>query len=333
MDLTAIYSPIEKELKDVESALGQAFAESEYQQIVEIGEFLMSSPGKRLRPALVLLTANLTGANKSVSYDRKKLISVAAAIELIHIASLIHDDVVDKAPMRHKCATINARWGDEVSLIFGDYIYSKAFRMISDCRNIDVLSSISEAVHVMSEGELRQILKRNVLELPELSYSEIAEKKTAAFFAACCRIGSILAGNDNASDDSAKRFGMEFGVAFQIADDMKDIVCGKLSLGKHPGQDMLMGEMTLPLMNLVECADLYDKDKLTALLGSEPNEQTLSQVRQLFLGSKAHIETSKTIAGHIECAKKALSQFDDSTYRSSLIRIADSIAETTVQHT
>ena len=163
MDLKKIYQSITDDLKEMECLLSSAITESSNHSILEMSKSLLESPGKRARPALVILCAKAATVGVDSDYDHDELICVAAAMELIHMASLIHDDVVDGASMRHNMPSINARWGDGVSLLLGDYIYSKAFEMIGKCRNPDVFVCLSEAMHVMCEGELSQIFQRNNL--------------------------------------------------------------------------------------------------------------------------------------------------------------------------
>ncbi|MCK5000073.1 MAG: polyprenyl synthetase family protein, partial [Anaerohalosphaera sp.] len=192
MDIKLIYQSIDKEMAEVEARLGGMFTDCQHGQIVEIGQFLMSSPGKRLRPAMVILSARACSLSGGYVIDDEELAATATAVELIHTASLIHDDIVDRASMRHNRQSINSRWGDDVSLIFGDYIYTKAFNILSSSRKEGVLACLSDAIHTMCEGELRQILQRDAADMSEVSYEAIIEKKTASLFAACCEIGSVL---------------------------------------------------------------------------------------------------------------------------------------------
>ena len=157
MNLEEIYQPIADELKTVENFIASAIKESKNQSILAMSNFLLESTGKRLRPALVILSEKAASVSRNSTCNRDELIKIATAVELIHMASLIHDDVLDKATMRHGRPSVNARWGNDVSIALGDYIYSKAFELIGKCKKPDVFTCISEAIYVMCEGELRQV--------------------------------------------------------------------------------------------------------------------------------------------------------------------------------
>ena len=192
MKIEQIYQPIEEDLAKVEHLLQASVRESENQSIRQMSDFLLESGGKRLRPALVILSDKAASAGKSSNGSHDKLIKLATATELIHMASLIHDDVLDGATMRRNKPSINARLGDNVSIVFGDYIYSKAFELIGQCRNSDVFECICQAIHVMCEGELIQVSQRGNVELSKDNYITIVRKKTATLFAACCHAGARI---------------------------------------------------------------------------------------------------------------------------------------------
>ncbi|MHC4529253.1 MAG: polyprenyl synthetase family protein, partial [Planctomycetota bacterium] len=187
MELREIYQPIAEELETVEGFLAGSIQESRSLAIRSLSSFLLESPGKRIRPALVILCekAASVGGNGGGKHD--ELIRIATAMELIHMASLIHDDVLDSALIRRRRPSVNARWGDDVSIALGDYIYSRAFELIAKSRNPDVFACVSEAISAMCEGELTQVCQRDNLELSKDSYLAIVEKKTASLFAACCQ--------------------------------------------------------------------------------------------------------------------------------------------------
>ncbi len=329
MDIKLIYQSIDKEMAEVEARLGGMFTDCQHGQIVEIGQFLMSSPGKRLRPAMVILSARACSLSGGYVIDDEELAATATAVELIHTASLIHDDIVDRASMRHNRQSINSRWGDDVSLIFGDYIYTKAFNILSSSRKEGVLACLSDAIHTMCEGELRQILQRDAADMSEVSYEAIIEKKTASLFAACCEIGSVLGSQSGEVQVAMREFGMNFGSAFQIADDMRDIVSEKESLGKEPGQDVSMGEMTLPLLNLLDSVDQGGKARLTAAI---KDGSGVAGIRQMYLDSDAPVKTRKAIVGHAEKAKECLSVLEESEYLNSLTAAVDQVVDSTLEY-
>ncbi len=197
MKLEEIYQPIADDLKAMDSILEASVKESKNRSIQAMSGSLLKSGGKKLRPALVILSEKAASAGKNSNCNHDELIMLASAVELIHIASLIHDDVLDGATMRRSKPSINAELGDDVSIIFGDYIYSKAFDLIGKCRNPDVFDCISQAIHAMCEGELIQVYQRGNLNLSKDHYITIVRKKTASLLAACCHAGSILGNHTN----------------------------------------------------------------------------------------------------------------------------------------
>ena len=331
MKLTQIYQPIEKELEAVESALGAAFSESEYPSILELGQFTVKSPGKRIRPTLVILSARVAARKRAEEIEFEQLVKVATAVELIHIASLVHDDVIDKANVRHNRPTINAKWRDDVSVIFGDYVYSKAIELIGKCSNPDLILCISEAIKVMSEGELIQVCQRGNVSLSEDSYLAMVKKKTALFFAACCRLGTIVANRNSKIQATLKEYGMNFGIAFQIIDDCRDIISEQIALGKHPGQDVMMRELTLPLINLLDTLEQPEKVRLANMLKSGSQHVDLERIRKAFLSSGAAYKTKEAALHYVECAKRHLTVLDDSDYKVSLNSLADYVIQEPVE--
>ncbi len=264
---------------------------------------------------------------KNCSFNADELIKVATAVELIHIASLIHDDVLDGATMRRGKASINARWGDDISIALGDYIYSKAFELIGKCKNTDIFACIIQAIHAMCEGELTQVCQRDNLDLAKDSYIVIVKKKTAALFAACCHAGTIIGDHSKVAQVALKGFGLNFGIAFQIIDDCKDIISEEKSLGKHPGQDVVMGDVTLPFLNLLNVVDKNSKQRLRNMLLTGAVRDNLREIREIFVNSKAGDLTKQTALSYINLAKHRLGKLKDSNYKKSLNCLADYIIQ------
>lgn len=325
MKLEEIYQPIADDLKAMESVLEVSVKESKNESIQAMSSSLLRSGGKKLRPALVILSEKAASAGKKSSGNHDELIMLASAVELIHIASLIHDDVLDGATMRRSKPSINAELGDDVSIIFGDYIYSKAFDLIGKCRNPDVFDCISQAIHAMCEGELIQVYQRGNLELSKENYITIVRKKTASLLAACCHAGGIVGNHNQVVQKILKRFGLNFGIAFQIIDDCKDLVSEKRTLGKHPGQDMVAGDMTLPLLNLLDAVDQTEKQEIKRMFESKIDKNRLDKIRKMFLGSNAFSRTKQTALYYINRAKCELDELENSDYKRSLESLTDYI--------
>lgn len=323
--LRKIYNPIQKELDGVDKALRDAFERTKSGPILKITDYLLKSPGKRLRPALVILSAKAS-RNLKRPFTIQQLTNIAAAIELIHSASLIHDDVVDHAVLRHGKPSINTRWGEDVSIALGDYLYSVAFELVSSCDNTDVLSCINQATKAMCEGELIQICERDNFDLLKEHYIIIVKKKTAGLFAASCQAGAIASDCPADIQNALKMYGLDFGIAFQIVDDYLDLTDSKDRLGKAPGQDISVGEITLPLLNLLESVDKDERDRLRRLLKSNRKEY-LKKMRRQILTPEAVSRTKNAALDYINSAKKNLGVLPDSDYRRSLFDLADFIVK------
>ena len=327
MNLKEIYQPITDDLKEVEDFLESSVKESKDQSILRMSNSLLESPGKRLRPALVILSEKAASAGKNCNCNHDDLIALATAVELIHIASLIHDDVLDGATMRRGKPSTNARLGDDVSIVFGDYIYSKAFELIGKCRNSDVFESISQAIYVMCEGELIQVCQRGNLSLSKENYITIVRKKTASLFAACCHSGTILGNHSQVLQTALEEFGLNFGIAFQIIDDCKDIVSEERALGKHPGQDVIAGDITLPLLNLLDAVGPTGRQEIKRISESSIDKHGLKTIKQAFVGTEALGSTQKTALYYIGRAKQGLNELEDSDYKRSLGHLTDNITQ------
>ena len=329
MNLEKIYEPIAGDLKMVENLLVSSIKESKNRSILAMSNFLLESGGKRLRPALVILSEKAASAGKDSNCNHDELIRLATAVELIHMASLIHDDVLDRAAMRRSKPSINARLGDDISIVFGDYIYSKAFELIGKCRNPDVFECISQAIYVMCEGELIQVCQRGNLNLSKDNYITIVRKKTASLFAACCHAGTIIGNHNRTVQIALKEFGLNFGIAFQIIDDCKDITSEEKVLGKRPGQDVIAGDMTLPLLTLLDVISPASSEELKNVLESRIDQGSFGKIRIMFVNSDAADLTKKTALYYIDRAKHKLAEVENSDYKKSLNCLADYITQET----
>jgi len=329
MNLKEIYQPIADELKTVEGLLGSSVSESEDSLVLEMTNYLLEHGGKRIRPALVILSERAASVGDKGSCDHNELFEIATAVELIHMASLIHDDVLDEAAVRHNRPTINARYGNDVSIVLGDYIYSKAFQLIRNCRNPDIFECMSEAASVMCEGELMHVCQRGNLDLSKSSYLVIAKKKTGSLFAAACLSGAIIGEHKPVIQAALKEFGLNFGVAFQIIDDCKDLLSEQRELGKHPGQDVTVRDVTLPLLALLEVVDQPEREEIKHMLGSGNDPGNLTRLRAMITDSNALFMTQEVVASFLASAKEQLDALADSVYKDSLSRLADYITQKT----
>ncbi len=323
MQLKNIYRPIQKELLEVEEVLKTCLGKTDYGSISEISRYLLDARGKRLRPALVLLSAK---TSRRPAARNRQLINIACAVELIHMASLIHDDLIDHSCLRHHQPTINLKWGEDVSIALGDYLYSVAFELISDCQNPDITRCISSAAKEMCEGELIQVCERENLDLLKERYIVIVKKKTASLFAASCQAGALIVADGEFPARSLKEYGLNFGIAFQIIDDCLDLVGREELLGKATGADLRVGEFTLPILYLLDKADLKESKEIKKLLYSAREDRnSFNELRKRFAGSSAASRAESEAKFYTLKAKDQLKDIADSPLKRSMSDLADYI--------
>lgn len=312
MRLEEIYLPIKKELDRIENELRSQLLSSEDKFILEVNQYLLDNAGKRLRPSLVLLCA------KTNNHWDEKAIPVAAALELIHTASLVHDDVLDEATLRRKRVTINVRWGNESAILTGDYLYFKAFSILSQLEVARISAIASFAAEMMCEGEIIQTCKTFQLDLSEEDYLEIIRKKTACLIAASCEVGAVLSGSSPRIQESMAQYGLNFGIAFQIIDDCLDLISLSGKTGKSTYKDIEQGKMTLPLICLArelskekgqKTKGLFEKNReeiINLLKDYGAIEYSWQKAKEYLNRAKDHLKT----LGDSE-AKEALSLLSD----------------------
>lgn len=332
MSLGVIYAPVEKELAAVAETIKTVLKNPRCQAISEISDFLLGIKGKRIRPALVLLSAkaisvgNMT-KHKTVSIEYGQIVKAAAALELIHNASLIHDDVMDHAAWRHNQPTVNSQWGNDVSIALGNYLYSSAFELLSTGGNEAILQCVSSATRSMCEGELTQVCERDNFELLKKRYIVIIEKKTASLFAASCQTGAMVSNDRSAFHKALRDYGLNFGMAFQIVDDCLDLIGDEQVLGKTPGADFKAGELTLPILNLIKLGQVKDRKKIMALIRQKDKQQAFKEIKQRFINSSAHEKTRQDASEYVFKAKHSLRGLPESCFRQSLFSLADYITD------
>ncbi|GAB6166028.1 polyprenyl synthetase family protein [Thermostilla marina] len=261
-ELRALYDAIRPEMEEVERRLQDELQS----QCVFIDRMLRHGfqlGGKRLRPALVLLTAKACGGTTD---DH---IVLATAVEMIHSATLIHDDVLDEATIRRHLETVNARWDNEASVLLGDYLLARAICLASSLDTPDACREIAQASLLTCQGELRQVAARRNFELTEEAYLDIISEKTAELCACCCRLGARYAGADRDTEETFYRFGAALGIAFQIVDDILDICGTEEEMGKSLGTDLVKQKPTLPLIRVLETASADDRKAVVEILSAQ----------------------------------------------------------------
>ena len=247
-DLEAVEAEIRREL------------DSPVTLIQEMGGYIAAAGGKRLRPILLLLAARLAGARG------ERPIRLACVVELLHTATLIHDDVVDQAPLRRGRPSANARWGDDASVLVGDHLYSKSFDLLVRDNDRAVMETLARSTVSMTEAEVFQLERKRSGVTTEADYTRIITAKTASFISACCRIGGLLGGIPAPQLDALTRYGTDIGIAFQISDDSLDFDADQDRLGKAIGADLSEGKRTLPLIAMMERAKPAEVERVREML-------------------------------------------------------------------
>ncbi|MGQ9636590.1 MAG: polyprenyl synthetase family protein [Thermodesulfobacteriota bacterium] len=290
--------------------------------ISTIAFHLLQSGGKRLRPILLLLSAKLCG------YQGKDHIPMASLIEFIHTATLLHDDVVDRAELRRGMESANLKWGNEACVLVGDFLFTKSFSLIVENGNPKILKTISQATNLMAEGELEELIKTNDLSLTEEDYLSIITRKTAVLFSAASQIGAILGKVSEEKERALSDFGMDFGVAFQLIDDALDYTSREEEFGKRIGIDLKDGKVTLPLIFTLKQCYREEKAFIESVIESKTIKmESFLQVVKIIEKYKGMDYTYQRARQYIERAKGHLSIFPTSLEKEALYLLSDYILE------
>lgn len=264
--LSRLYAPIEKELADVEAMMDREL-KSPHQALTAVLRHGTQLGGKRIRPAILLLVGRALGPLAS---DH---IVLGTVVEMVHTATLIHDDVLDDADTRRHVSTINAQWSDHTSILVGDYLFAQSFRLAATLGSTDACQMVGEAARLVCEGELRQILSREALGISEQEYYEMIRGKTAELCRVACQMGATFSGGTPATIEAMGRYGDSLGIAFQIADDFLDLWGDDVIVGKTLGTDIGQGKMTLPLIRLRDTVSNEDWATITNFLTGPANNR------------------------------------------------------------
>ncbi|MDQ3322963.1 MAG: polyprenyl synthetase family protein [Acidobacteriota bacterium] len=242
-----IFSLIKDEMALVEAEFERQ-ASSNIQVINYLGDYLRASGGKRVRPALLLLSNYASGGNAA----KENVVRLATVMEMLHTATLVHDDIIDNADTRRNRSSVNARFGNQAAVLMGDWLYMSAFETSLKERSLEILDILTSLTRKMTEGELIQLTTLGKTDITEDEYFDVLQRKTAYLFSACCEIGAILGNASNDEQNALRDYGMNLGTAFQLADDLLDFTAQEAVLGKASGADLLEGKLTLPLILLVK---------------------------------------------------------------------------------
>lgn len=284
--------------------------------INQIAEHIIGGGGKRLRPILVLLAA------QACNYRGNQHVLLAAVVEFIHTATLLHDDVVDESDLRRGRKTANALWGNAASVLVGDFLYSRSFQMMVEADDMRVMRLLADTTNQIAEGEVLQLLNVHNPDTDEAAYLRVIQRKTAVLFAAASRLGGLLAGVSAAQEQALADFGLNLGFAFQIADDVLDYVSDAGTLGKNIGDDLAEGKLTLPLIYAIERASPAQATSLRRAIqtgGLDNLDNIVAAIRD----SGALERATDRAQGYADAAKSALSSLPPGAARTALIDLAD----------
>ncbi|MBI4964244.1 MAG: polyprenyl synthetase family protein [Desulfomonile tiedjei] len=290
----------------------------------EIGSHIMNSGGKRVRPQMAIIAARMGG------YTGADAVTLSGAIECIHTATLLHDDVVDGADTRRGRPAANTLWANEMCVLGGDFILAKAFSALTSLKNIRILEIVSRTTERLSEGELFQMANIGNMDITEADYIQVITDKTAVLMEAACRGGAILGSLEPSKEEALAQFGFNLGIAFQMTDDVIDYRSDKETMGKTPGKDIEEGKLTLPLIAALRSADEAEKARIRQMVqDGKLSEEDLEWVRDL-LNRRGGIDyTLMKSRDYLQKAKKCLDIFPDSEEKGALMRLADKILHRT----
>ncbi|MCY7345714.1 MAG: polyprenyl synthetase family protein [Pyrinomonadaceae bacterium] len=317
-----IFSLIKTEMGLIEAEFERQ-ASSNIQVINYLGEYLRASGGKRVRPALLVLSNYATNGTAS----HKNVIRLATVMEMLHTATLVHDDIIDNAETRRNRSSVNARFGNQTSVLMGDWLYMSAFETSLKERSLEILDILTRLTRKMTEGELIQLTTLGRTNISETEYFDILERKTAFLFSACCEIGAILAGAPNDWQIALRNFGMNLGTAFQLADDLLDFTAEEEVLGKASGADLLEGKLTMPLILLMK-KDPQLKPDLEQIMHDGKYQKLSRQMLLEKLETLGLLEETRRLAyTFADNAVKNLELLPKTEYRSALEEIPNYMIE------
>ncbi len=314
-DIAALRQLLADDLEAVD-ALIRASLHSDVALINQLSHYIINSGGKRLRPMLVLLSANACG------YQGKQHINLAAVIEYIHTATLLHDDVVDASQLRRGNLTANAMWGNEASVLVGDFLYSRAFEMMVDANNMRIMEIMSHTTNTIAEGEVMQLLNCHDAETTEQRYMDVISRKTARLFEAAAQIGAVLGEQPEHIESALASYGMHLGIAFQLIDDVLDYSASPEDTGKNVGDDLAEGKPTLPLIHAIHKGTPQQARLLRKAIenGGHDNMQAVCAIIE---STGAIPYTAEAARQEANRAIRALDPVPESAYRDALHNLAE----------
>ncbi len=288
--------------------------------IQEVIKYIINSGGKRLRPLLVILSARAAGY---LSGDEH--LELATVIEFIHTATLLHDDVVDESKLRRGKETANSRWGNQSSILVGDFLYSRSFQVLAQRSNVPVMKVLAHATNVIAEGEVLQLLNIADLKLTESRYLDIIRSKTAMLFESASHIGALIGSTDKQQTEGLRQYGQNLGIAFQITDDVLDYTADQETLGKSLGDDLAEGKLTLPIIYALQGGSAADKQLIATIIQQDESAGAtqLQQILQVLAKTSACDQAMQVAKRYTQKALTNLQTLSHSNYRQALEDLAN----------
>ncbi len=314
MQISEINQVVVDEFQAVNDEIARELS-SDVPLVEHIADYIVSSGGKRLRPLVTLLTGSALG------YRDRPLITLAAIIEFLHTATLLHDDVVDTSELRRGKPTANNRWGNAPSVLVGDFLYSRAFQMMVRIGNMDVMATLADATNIIAEGEVLQLINVRNPDLAVTEYNKVIQGKTAMLFAAATGSAACLATEDRAKREAARTYGIELGMAFQIQDDILDYSGDSAELGKNAGDDLAEGKVTLPLIRALERCDADTRQRMRRIIRAGGTDEP-APIIEAVVACGALESCREQALQHSRLASEAAAQLPSGPARDALLGLA-----------
>ncbi len=315
MEFESIYTLIADDMSDVD-ALIQARLQSDVVLINQLGLYIIKSGGKRLRPALTILCARACG------YDGDQHINLATIIEFIHTATLLHDDVVDSSDLRRGKETANAVWGNEASVLVGDFLYTRAFEMMVEMDSMRLMEILSHTTNIIAEGEVMQLMNCNDPDTTEQRYLDVIHHKTAKLFESAGQLGAVISGASGEIEQAMASYAMHLGSAFQLVDDVLDYSASSDVIGKNIGDDLAEGKPTLPLIYAMRTGSVKQASVIREAI-EQGSREKMVEVVEIINNTGAIDYTAQAAQHEIDLAKGTLSILPESDYKTALSALAD----------
>jgi octaprenyl-diphosphate synthase len=290
--------------------------QSDVALINQLGIYIVNAGGKRMRPMLTVLAA------RALNYQGEEHTAIAAIIEFIHTATLLHDDVVDESNMRRGRETANALFGNSASVLVGDFLYTRSFQMMTKLGHMKIMDILSDATNIVAEGEVLQLMNCNNPDTTEESYMEVIYCKTAKLFEAATRLAAVISKQDEVTEQAMQNYGKHLGTAFQLVDDIMDYTADAKSMGKNVGDDLAEGKPTLPLLYAMNDGSLEQKQLIRDAIEHCNGMEHLDDILQAMQQTGALVYTQKKAEQEANKAINALTILPDSEYKQALIALA-----------